>query len=310
MKNFAAIGVGGYIAPRHLEAIKTNKCNLVAGYDLNDSVGILDRHFQDVPFFNTFEEFCYFVDNYKLKNKLDYISIFSPNYMHKYHIAYALKSGADVICEKPLVLNIEDIKELYEIERMTGKKIYTVLQLRVHKEIIKFREKIKNGPQDKKYEVELIYITSRGPWYEKSWKGDPRLSGGLPTNIGIHFFDMLSWVFGKKKSQEVHVSSCDTCAGYIEYENANVKWLLSIDKGLLPESAKNKGATTFRSISYDNEELEFSEGFTDLHNVVYRDILDGSGYGLADAAEAIELVNEMKKLPILGINSNSISLIK
>ena len=305
MKNFAVLGVGGYIAPRHLDAIKANDCNLVAGYDINDSVGILDRHYQDVSFFKTFEEFSFFIDQYNEKSKIDYYSITSPNNMHKFHIVHGLKNGADIICEKPLVLTVKEIQELENYEQKYGKKINTILQLRVHQSIIDLRNKILSENKSKKYEIDLSYFTSRGPWYHESWKGNNLVSGGLPTNIGIHFFDMLTWIFGAVENQEVHIANDNIWSGFLELEKAKVKWVLSIDRKYLPQKAVDQGKSTYRSITYDGEEIEFSTGFTELHNIVYSDILKGRGYGPGEARTAIEIVENMRTLPVLGKNKKS-----
>jgi UDP-N-acetyl-2-amino-2-deoxyglucuronate dehydrogenase len=289
--NFALIGAAGFIAPRHLKAIKDTNNTLLAALDKFDSVGIMDSFFPNADFFTEYERFDRHIDKLRRKNtKIDYISICSPNYLHDSHIRFALRSEANAICEKPLVLNPWNIDGLVEIEKETGKKVYNVLQLRLHPAIIALREKIMNGPKDKIYDIDLTYITSRGNWYHTSWKGDVTKSGGVATNIGVHFFDMLSWIFGPVKESIVHVSLADKVAGYFSLERARVRWFLSIDSNDLPEDIKAKGQRTYRSITMDNSEIEFSEGFTDLHTKTYEHILGGHGFGLLEARQAIETV--------------------
>ncbi len=295
MKNFALIGAAGYIAPRHMQAIKAVGGNLVAALDKHDSVGILDSHFPECDFFTEFERFDRHLDKLKRKGiKIDYVSICSPNYLHDAHIRFALRHGADAICEKPLVLNPWNIDALAEIEKETGKRIYTILQLRLHPSIISLREKIKNGPADKIYEVELTYITSRGHWYQHSWKGDTSKSGGIATNIGIHFFDMLLWVFGDVLTNNVTEISDSKVTGQLSLQKARVNWKLSVDSDDLPSDIKAHGKRTFRSLTLGGEEIEFSDGFTDLHNRSYQDILSGNGFGLAEAKKSISLCREIR----------------
>jgi UDP-N-acetyl-2-amino-2-deoxyglucuronate dehydrogenase len=287
-KNFGLIGVAGYIAVRHLKAIKETGNNLLASLDKFDSVGLLDSYFPQSDFFVEFERFDRHFDKLKrMGTKIDYVSICSPNYLHDSHIRFALRHQAEAICEKPIVLNPWNVDALQEIENETGRKIYTILQLRHHPGIIELREKIKNGPKDKIYDIDLSYITSRGNWYYISWKGDVQKSGGVATNIGIHFFDMLGWIFGDTAKIIVHVSRPDKAAGYLELENARVRWFLSIDYNDLPESVKQSGKRTFRSITVEGEEIEFSEGFGELHTTSYREILDGRGFGLSDARQSV-----------------------
>jgi UDP-N-acetyl-2-amino-2-deoxyglucuronate dehydrogenase len=294
MKNFAVIGVGGYIAPRHLEAIKVTGNKLVAAFDTKDSVGILDRYFPDCQFFTDFERFESFVESLKgTKDQLDYVAICSPNYLHASHIKFALRHGANAICEKPLVLHEKDIDELAAYEKKFEKKVYTVLQLRVHDAIMALKAKVeKAGKADHK--VDLTYLTSRGNWYFESWKGDEKKSGGLSTNIGVHLFDMLTWIFGTMKKVEIIEKTPSMEKGYVELEKAKVNWMLSVDKALLPAEATASGKTTFRSIKIDGEEFEFSEGFTELHNRVYQEILAGKGYGLEAARVAIRIVENLR----------------
>ena len=295
-KNFALIGAAGYIAPRHMKAIKDTGNNLLAAMDPSDSIGIIDSYFPESYFFTEFERFDRHIEKLKYDDgiKLDYVSICSPNYLHDAHMRFVLRSGADAICEKPLVLNPWNIDKLQKVEENTGKKIYNILQLRVHPSIIALREKILSEKKDTKYEVELTYLTSRGNWYNASWKGDESKSGGVATNIGVHFFDMLSWLFGKVQDVKVEKREHNTVSGYLEFENARVKWFLSIDANYLPNEIKEKGQTTFRSITINGEELEFSGGFTDLHTLVYKDILNGNGYGLTEARTAIEIVHRIR----------------
>lgn len=303
MKNFALIGAAGYIAPRHMKAIKDTNNVLLAAYDKNDSVGIIDSHFPTADFFVEFERFDRHIEKLKYEQDLflDYVSICSPNYLHDAHIRFALRSGADAICEKPLVLNPWNIDKLQKVEEKTGKKIYNILQLRVHPSIISLRDKVKNSDKDTKFEVDLTYLTSRGNWYHTSWKGDKSKSGGIATNIGVHFYDMLSWIFGDLQDNVVHIHEEDRAAGYLEFENARVRWFLSINAKYLPKEVKDKGQTTYRSITIDSEELEFSGGFTDLHTMVYQDILDGKGYGLDAARTAIEIVHDIRNTEPIGV---------
>jgi UDP-N-acetyl-2-amino-2-deoxyglucuronate dehydrogenase len=296
MKNFALIGAAGYVAPRHMKAIKHTGNNLVAALDKHDNVGILDSYFPNADFFTEFERFDRHLDKLKRRGQnVDYISICSPNYLHDSHIRFALKHGADAICEKPLVLNPWNVDALDEFEKETGRKIYTILQLRLHRAIIGLRERILKGPNDKRYEVDLRYITSRGNWYHISWKGEESKSGGIATNIGIHFFDMLIWIFGTVKKNHVMLLEKDRAEGYLELANANVKWFLSINHDDIPDDQKKLGKRTFRSLKIENEELEFSEGFTDLHTLSYEHILSGRGFGIEDTRPAIEVVYDIRK---------------
>ncbi len=296
-KNFALIGAGGYIAPRHMKAIRDTGNRLVAAVDKSDSVGILDSFSQDISFFTEFELFDRHAEELRRQgeeSRLHYVSICSPNYLHDAHMRFALRIGADAICEKPLVLSPRDLDALAELERETGKRIYNILQLRVHPAIIALKEKIRNDPRPTKHEIDLTYITSRGRWYFASWKGDIQKSGGVATNIGVHFFDMLMWIFGGVKGYEVHCADESKMGGFLELEKANVRWFLSVNRDDLPEAAKADGKATFRSISVDGEEFEFSEGFTDLHTVVYQEILAGRGFGLEAARASISLVSELR----------------
>lgn len=295
MKNFALIGAAGYIAPRHMKAVKETGNNLAAAYDINDSVGVIDSISPESEFFTDFERF--YEHCWKLKrnpeNQLNYISICTPNHMHASHIAAGLRLGCDVICEKPLVPTSAELDELVLIERETGRKVYNILQLRHHQSILDLKKKVEAGTSERKHEVELTYITSRGKWYLESWKGDPRKSFGVATNIGVHFFDMLHFIFGKLQKNVLHYATDLKACGYLEYEKARVRWFLSIDANDLPDSVKDK-QSTFRTISCDNDELEFSGGFTDLHTVSYEEILAGRGYGIEDARHCIETVETIR----------------
>jgi len=305
MKNFALIGAAGYIAPRHLQAIKNTGNHLLAAIDRHDSVGIMDSFFPDADFFTEFERFDRHFDKLKRSGKpIEYVSICSPNYLHDAHIRFALRSGADAICEKPLVLNPWNVDALKTIEKETGQKVFNILQLRVHQTIVKLREKLLKDCRKDKYDVDLSYITSRGNWYHYSWKGDDSKSGGVATNIGIHFFDMLTWLFGSVQENVVHVSENKKAAGYLELENARVRWFLSVDSDDLPLAQKEAGQRTYRSISIEGEELEFSTGFTDLHDRVYEGILNGSGHGLEDARVAVQIAQGIRNAKPVGLRGD------
>lgn len=295
MKRFALIGAAGYIAPRHMGAIRDTGNDLVAALDPNDSVGIIDSHFPEADFFTEFERFDRHIDKQRREgNGVDFVSICSPNYLHDSHMRFALRSGADAICEKPLVLNPWNIDGLTEIEKDTGRKVNTILQLRVHPAITELRERIQLEPKDKKHEVDLTYITSRGHWYLQSWKGNEKKSGGIATNIGVHFFDMLHFIFGKLQDNKVHLAEDTRAAGYLEYEHARVRWFLSIDVNDIPAPVREQGQRTFRSITVDGQEIEFSGGFTDLHTRSYEEILAGRGFGLEENRVAIETVAHIR----------------
>ena len=300
MKNFALIGAAGYIAPRHLKAIKDTNNNLLCALDKFDSVGVMDSYFPNASFFVEFERFDRHIEKLKRNGTLlDYVSICTPNYLHDAHIRMALRSGADAICEKPLVLNPWNVDALLDIEKESGKKIHTILQLRLHPSIIALKKKIESENTDTKYNVDLTYITSRGKWYDISWKGDESKSGGIATNIGIHFFDMLAWLFGKVQENSVHLREKDKSAGYLEFEKARVRWFLSIDENSLPEPIQKLGQRTFRSITINNEELEFSSGFTELHTKSYQQILKGRGFGLDNARESIKIAQKIRNTAIV-----------
>lgn len=301
MKNFALTGVAGYIAPRHLKAIKDTGNNLVAAVDIHDSVGILDSYFPNASFFTQFERYdrhCELLRHKNHPDKIDFVSICSPNYLHDAHIRHALRIGADALCEKPLVLNPWNLDALEEMEREHGKRVYNILQLRVHDSLVQLKKKLDATQNGKRRKVKLTYITSRGLWYHYSWKGDVTKSGGIATNIGIHFFDMLMWFFGKPDHHSVHISQSEKIGGYMELQNADVTWYLSLDKNDIPDHAKASGQTTYRSITIDGEEVEFSGGFTDLHTKVYEETLAGRGFGLDDARPSIELVHNLRSSPV------------
>ena len=297
MKNFALIGAAGYIAPRHMRAVKDTGNNLVAALDKNDSVGIIDSYFPEANFFTEFERFDRHLDKLRRgnqPNKVDYISICSPNYLHDSHMRFALRSGADAICEKPLVLNPWNIDGLQELEKDTGKQVNTILQLRLHPSIIALKEKVAQHSGDTKFDVDLSYVTSRGSWYLQSWKGDDAKSGGIATNIGVHFYDMLHFVFGKLQQNVVHYHGETKAGGYLEYEKARVRWFLSVDVNDVPADVLETGQRTFRAISVNDELIEFSGGFTDLHTVSYQKILEGKGFGLEENRVAIETVSDIR----------------
>lgn len=301
-QNFALIGAAGFIAPRHMKAIKDTGNKLIAAVDPNDCVGIIDSYFPDANFFVETERFDRHLDKLRRKgeNKVDYVSICSPNYLHDAHIRLALRNGAHAICEKPLVLNPWNVDALQEIEVETGKKINVILQLRYHPIILELRKKIDNGPKDKIYDIDLTYITSRGKWYYISWKGDVEKSGGVATNIGIHFFDMLSLVFGATKESRVHYSDRYSAAGFLQLERARVRWFMSLDYNTLPDDVRASGQRTYRSILIEGEEMEFSGGFTELHTESYTKILAGDGFGVDDARQSINTVFDIRNAAPVG----------
>jgi UDP-N-acetyl-2-amino-2-deoxyglucuronate dehydrogenase len=298
MKNFAITGVAGYIAPRHLKAISETNNRLVAALDPHDSVGILDKYTYDVSFFTEFERFDRYLDKLRREKsdlKIDYLSICSPNYLHDAHIRLAFRIGADAICEKPLVLKPSNLDVIKELEIEYGRRVYNILQLRVHPKLIELKNRYTIN-NNKKYDVILTYITSRGQWYYYSWKGDEKKSGGLITNIGIHFFDLLMWIFGETLSNQIYLREINKASGFMELKNANVRWYLSIDKNDLPNDVIKKNQSTFRSIKIDNEEIEFTEGFTDLHTEVYKNILTENGFGIEEARPSIETVYNLRHI--------------
>jgi len=324
-KNFALIGTAGYIAPRHLKAIKETGNNLVAALDPFDSVGLLDSYFPEASFFTEFERFDRHVELLRRRwdngqmgtekiregederngtGKVDYVSVCTPNYLHDAHIRFGLRVGADVICEKPLVLNPWNIEALAEIEKETDRKVYNIFQLRLHPSIIALKKKISEDPADKIYSLDLTYITSRGNWYYTSWKGNVSKSGGIATNIGVHFYDMLTWVFGEVKENIVHVASHDRVSGLLYLEKATVRYFLSINEETLPSEIRNAGKRTFRLLEMDGEEIEFSDGFTDLHTESYRQILSGNGFPLMDAMPSIQLVHDIRHAKPVGLKGD------
>lgn len=300
MKNFGILGAAGYIAPRHFKAIRDTGNRLIAACDSKDSVGQLDQFTFDVRFFTEIERFDRHLEKLRRgpeEQRLHYLSVCSPNYLHDAHCRLGLRVGADVICEKPLVINPWNLDALAELEAETGRRVWSVLQLRVHDKLVELHDKLvkEGGP---KHEVVLTYVTARGPWYDVSWKGSEDKSGGVPTNIGVHFFDMLLWMFGSMESAAVHLREPRRWAGTIELERARVRWFLSVDAKDLPFTATPGGKTTHRSITVDGTEVEFSEGFTDLHTKVYARVLEGQGFGIAETRPAIELVSEVRHLPV------------
>ncbi|WP_369048778.1 Gfo/Idh/MocA family protein [Tenacibaculum sp. UWU-22] len=301
MKNFALIGIAGYVAPRHLRAIKDTGNTLVAALDKFDSVGVIDSYFSKADFFVEFERFDRHIEKLKRQQniQLDYVSICTPNYLHDAHIRMALRRNADAICEKPLVLNPWNIDALEAIEKESNNKINTILQLRLHPSIIALKQKIDSENKKEKYDVDLTYITSRGNWYHISWKGDESKSGGIATNIGVHFYDMLSWIFGEVQQNKVHVRQKDKASGYLEFEKARVRWYLSIDENSLPKVIQQKQQRTYRSITIDGKEIEFSDGFTDLHTKSYQEILKGKGFGLVDVKPSIEIVHDIRNFDLV-----------
>ena len=305
MKNFALIGAAGYIAPRHLKAIKDTGNNLVAALDPFDSVGIMDSYFPNSDFFTEFERFDRHIEKIKRNGtKLDYVSICTPNYLHDAHMRFGLNRGADVICEKPIVLNPWNLEALQDKEAETGKKIYNILQLRLHQSVIELKNKIENGPKDKIYDIDLAYLTSRGHWYYTSWKGDVKKSGGIATNIGVHFFDMLGWIFGEVKKNIVHIHTHDRAAGYLEFERARVRYFLSINYNTIPEEVRAKGLRTYRAITIGDDTFEFSGGFTELHTKSYKHILSGKGFGLEDSKQAINIVHDIRHQTPVGLKGD------
>lgn len=301
MKKFALIGAAGFIAPRHMRAIKDTGNTIVAAMDKFDSVGILDSYFPDADFFIEFERFDRHFQKLKLyNNPIEYLTVCSPNYLHDSHIRFGLRSGADVICEKPLVLNPWNIDSLLNIEKETGKKVFNIFQLRLHPSIIALKNKIDTENSDKIYDVDLCYITSRGSWYYTSWKGDIQRSGGIATNIGVHFFDMLSWIFGDFKKSVVHIHEHDRAAGYLEFTKARVRWFLSINYEIIPEEIKKDGKRTYRLMTVNGCSFEFSDGFTDLHTDSYKKIFNGEGFTLFEAKTSIEIVHKIRNSKPVG----------
>jgi UDP-N-acetyl-2-amino-2-deoxyglucuronate dehydrogenase len=317
--NFALIGAAGYIAPRHMKAIKDTGNHLVCALDPYDGVGVIDSYFPNADFFIEPERFDRHLDKLRRMSltkkrmddqKIDYVSICSPNYMHDSHIRLALRNDAHAICEKPIVLNPWNLDALREIEKETGKKVYTILQLRLHPSIKALREQIRNGPKDKIYDLDLSYITSRGNWYYRSWKGDVSKSGGIATNIGVHFFDMLTWVFGSVKENIVHLLNDQKAGGLLKLEHANIRWFLSIDYNDIPEDVRKSGKRTYRSLQMGDQEIEFSDGFTDLHTEMYREIMAGRGFGLMDTKQSINIVYHIRNDQPVGLKGDYHPILK
>ena len=309
MSNFALLGASGYIAPRHMQAIKDTGNDLVAALDPYDGIGIMDSYFPQASFFTEFERFDRFVDKWRRENekKIEYVSIATPNYLHDAHIRFALRSGCDAICEKPLVLNPHNLEQLKLIESETQKKVNTILQLRLHPSIIALKEKVSHELEknpNKVYDIDLTYLTSRGKWYFISWKGDEAKSGGIASNIGVHFYDMLSWIFGEVEENIVHIKTPDANSGILKLKNANVRWFLSVNYEYLPKDVREQGQTTFRSITVEGEEIEFSGGFKDLHTRSYEEILRGNGFGLDDATHSIDIVSQIRNMQPLGLKGD------
>ena len=305
MKKFALVGAAGYIAPRHMKAIKQTNNELVAALDRFDSVGGIDTFFPNADFFTEPERFDRHLSKLKSTGKkVDYVSICSPNYLHDAHIRLALRNGADAICEKPLVLNPWNIDALADIEKDTGGRINNILQLRLHPSIIALKKEVEEGPTEKVYDIDLSYLTSRGKWYHVSWKGDRQKSGGIATNIGIHFFDMLTWIFGSVKGNVTHILEDDRAAGFLDLERARVRWFLSVNYDFIPEHTKAIGQRTYRSITVEGEEIEFSHGFTNLHTRSYEEILAGNGFGLQEAKPSIEIVHEIRNATPQGLKGD------
>lgn len=302
MRNFAITGVGGYVAPRHLQAIRDTGNKLVAALDPHDAVGILDRYFDEVAYFREFERFDRHVEKLRRKGEAErvhYLSICSPNYLHDAHIRFALRVGADAICEKPLVLNPWNLDALAELEAETGRRVHNILQLRVHPSVVALKERIARNPPPSPVAIDLTYITARGNWYLTSWKGAEEMSGGIATNIGVHFFDMLSWIFGPLQEAELHHSEPRRAGGLLRLEKAVVRWFLSVEKKDLPEATRAQNKATYRSLTIGGEEVEFSDGFAELHTQVYRDILAGKGFGIEEARPSITLVHQLRRARVV-----------
>ena len=304
MARFALVGAAGYIAPRHLKAIKDTGNDLVAAYDKFDSVGRLDSFFPDCAFFTEHELFDRHCSKLKRSDPLDWMSICTPNYTHDAFIRYGLRLGCNVICEKPVVLNPYNIDALQKVEEETGRNAYNILQLRLHNSIVALKKKVDEGPADKVYDVDLTYITSRGLWYYASWKGDVHKSGGIATNIGVHFYDMLQWIFGPVQENIVHLMSFDRVAGYLGLKKARVRYFLSINADCLPENAVQGEKRTYRSLSIDGDEFEFSQGFTELHTESYRKILAGEGFRISEARPCIEIVSQIRNATPIGLKGD------
>lgn len=301
--NFALMGAGGFIAPRHLKAIKETGNVLICALDKSDSVGILDSYYPDARFFIEFERFDRYVDKIVADpdRKIDYVSICTPNYLHDAHIRFALRNQAHAICEKPLVMNPWNMEALLNDEASIGHRIYGILQLRLHPAIVALKKRVDEGPDDKVYDIDMNYITSRGQWYFTSWKADMQKSGGIATNIGVHFFDMLTWIFGEAEENTVHLHQPNRAAGFLRLKKARVRWFLSIEYADMPQEVKESGLRTYRSIRVDDQEIEFSGGFTDLHTDSYREILAGRGFGVKEAMPSIDIVYHIRNAQPVGL---------
>ena len=305
MKDFVLIGAAGFIAPRHLKAIKDTGNRLVATLDKFDSVGVIDSYFPEASFFVEFERFDRHIEKLQRTGKrIDYLSICSPNYLHDSHIRFGLRHGATVICEKPLVLNPWNVEALGQIEKETGNKVFNILQLRLHNDLKALKKKVSEADPSKIFDIDLSYITSRGNWYYTSWKGDLMKSGGIATNIGIHFFDVLIWIFGAVKQNIIHLHEHDRAAGFLQLERARVRWFLSIDEKTLPDDVRAKGQRTFRSLKIEGDEIEFSDGFKDLHTTSYQNILAGNGFGLSESMQSIDLVHQIRTITPIGVKGD------
>lgn len=307
-KNFALIGVAGFIAPKHLKAIKETGNTLVAAVDKHDAVGIMDNHFPDANFFTEIERFDRFLEKQRREpsgTPVDYVSICTPNYLHDSHCRLALRVGSHAICEKPLVISPWNLDQLRDLEQDYGKRVYSVLQLRLHPELIRLKKAIDDSPNGQRREICLTYVTRRGKWYHQSWKGDVERSGGVAMNIGVHFFDFLSWIYGRPNRSFLHLSQSSRMSGVLELEKARVRWFLSVDAQDLPEQVRAKGGHAFRSITVDGEEIDLSTGFTDLHTEVYKDILAGGGYGIEESQPAIELVYQIRTSTVVSPNEHA-----
>jgi len=300
------MGAAGFVAPRHLKAIDQTGSKLLAAFDPNDSVGIIDSYFPKAHFFTEFERFDRYIEKIRLEEQqsIDYMSVCTPNYLHDAHVRFALRNGADAICEKPLVLNPWNAEALANLEANSSNKVNTILQLRLHPSIIALKEKIANSPKDKVHDIDLTYITSRGNWYYASWKGAIEKSGGICSNIGIHFFDMLIWIFGDVEKSTVHLMEHDRASGVLKLKNANVRWFLSINADTLPQEVAESGQRTYRTITIDNEELEFSAGFTDLHTESYKHILSGDGFGISETLKSLELAHQLRHAKTEPLNND------
>ncbi len=306
MKNFALLGAAGYIAPRHMQAIKETGNSLIAAMDKSDNVGIIDSYFPSASFFTEFERFDRYVSKLKHEDThVDFVSVCSPNYLHDAHIRFGLRIGAHVICEKPLVLNPWNLDALRMEEDISGRKVNTILQLRLHPHMIALKNRVDAAPPDKIFDVEVTYITSRGNWYYTSWKSQMEKSGGIATNIGIHFFDALTWIFGETRENQIHLHTHDRAAGYLELKRARVKWFLSINYDTIPAKVRETGGRTYRSFQVDGHEVEFSDGFRDLHTKSYEAILRGEGFGLDETEEAVRITHDIRSARPLGVMDNS-----